>query len=84
LMVMSYIPCQICHPIRPRDRHFRMEWPNFHSMPPVMPGAAWSAYLLQKTLRCISSENITAKTSMAVVMNVAVMPSATHRPSERL
>jgi hypothetical protein len=84
LMVMSYIPCLICHPIRPRDRHFRREWPNFHSMPPVMPGATWSAYLLQKTLRCISSEKVTAKTSMAVVTDVAVMPSATHRPSERL
>jgi hypothetical protein len=84
LMVMPYIPCQICHPIRPRDRHFRMEWPNFQHTLPVLLGAAWSAYLLQKTLRWSSSENITAKTSMAMVMNVAVMPSSTHRPSERL
>ncbi len=84
MMVMPYIPCQICHPIRPRYRHFRREWPNFHSTLPVMPRATWSAYLLQKTLRCISSENITAKTSMAAVTDVAVMPSATHRPSERL
>jgi hypothetical protein len=84
LMVVPYILCQICHPIRPRDRHFRMEWPNFHSMLPVMPGATWSAYLLQKALRCISSEKMAAKTSMAVVTDFAVMPSATHRPSERL
>jgi len=83
-MAMPYIPCQICHPIRPRDRRFRREWPNFQRMLPVLLGATWSAYLLQKTLRCSSSENITAKTSIAAVMNVAVMPSATHRPSERL
>jgi len=44
----------------------------------------WSVYLLQKTLRCSSSEKMTAKASMAMVMNVAVMPSATHRPRERL
>jgi len=43
-----------------------------------------SAYLLQKTLRCISSENVTAKTSMAAVMNVAARPSATHRPSDHV
>jgi hypothetical protein len=42
------------------------------------------ACLPQKALRCISSEKMTAKASMAVVTDVAARPSATHRPSERL
>jgi hypothetical protein len=42
------------------------------------------ACLPQKTLRCISSEKMTAEASMVAVTDVAVMPSATHRPSERL